>query len=119
MMNYLGRSMIVNGLVQDAAQQPDSDILAEAARGAKEIVVDADIPLRKQRKIRDGLPFHGDARSRLHQHVDDLDVLEVTQVRHQQVDTSHGMASTRVRTSASVRARKLVKRTASAPSMTR
>lgn len=63
MMSHLGRSMIVNGLVQDAAQQPDSDILAEAARGAKEIVIDADIPLRKQRKIREGLPFHGDVRS--------------------------------------------------------
>ncbi|MFD7449592.1 carbon-nitrogen hydrolase family protein [Kitasatospora sp. NPDC059827] len=63
MMPYLGRSMIVNGLVQDAAQPPDADVLAEVERGAREAVIEADIPLRTQRKVRERLPFHDDLRS--------------------------------------------------------
>ena len=62
-MPYLGCSMIVNGLVQDAASAPDADILAEAPRGAGDVVIDSQIFLRQQRKLREALPFHGDLRS--------------------------------------------------------
>jgi predicted amidohydrolase len=63
MMPYLGRSMIVDGLVQDARQDPEADILAEADPGAHEVVIDAEVRWRQRRKVRAGLPFHDDVRS--------------------------------------------------------
>ncbi|WP_433303915.1 carbon-nitrogen hydrolase family protein [Actinoplanes sp. CA-030573] len=62
-MTYLGRSMIVDGLVQDTRQEPDADILAEAGPGLREAVIDAEVHWRQRRKIRADLPFHDDLRS--------------------------------------------------------
>ncbi len=61
--SYLGRSMIVDGLVQDAAAEPDADVLAEAAPGVRETVIDAPIYVRQQRRAREALPFHDDLRT--------------------------------------------------------
>lgn len=60
--SYLGRSMIADGLVLDAGSDPEADVLAEAAPGVREAVVDAPVHLRRLRKIRQTLPFHGDLR---------------------------------------------------------
>ncbi|MFI8895663.1 carbon-nitrogen hydrolase family protein [Streptomyces paradoxus] len=62
-MTYVGRSMIVDGLVQDAREDPEADILAEAPPGSQEAVIDADVHWRQRRKVRAGLPFHDDLRS--------------------------------------------------------
>jgi predicted amidohydrolase len=62
-MSYLGRSMIVDGLVQDARQDPEADILAQAGPGTRETVIDAEVHWRQRRKIRADLPFHDDLRS--------------------------------------------------------
>ncbi|MFG2792207.1 carbon-nitrogen hydrolase family protein [Streptomyces sp. NPDC048419] len=62
-MTYLGHSMIVDGLVQDARQDPEADILAEAGPGSHETVIDAQVHWRRRRKTRAALPFHGDLRS--------------------------------------------------------
>lgn len=62
-MSYLGHSMIVNGLVQNITEAPEADILAEAGTGTREAMIDAQIYLRQQRRIRDGLPFHDDVRA--------------------------------------------------------
>lgn len=62
-MSYLGRSMIVDGLVQDARQDPEADVLAEAGPGTREAVIDAEVHWRQRRKLRAGLPFHDDLRS--------------------------------------------------------
>lgn len=62
-MTYLGRSMIVDGLVQDARQDPEADILAEAGPGPHETVIDAEVHWRQRRKTRAALPFHDDLRS--------------------------------------------------------
>lgn len=59
-MPYLGRSLIIDGLLQDASGDRDADVLAEAAPGARNEVIDAQIFLRQQRKLRNALPFHGD-----------------------------------------------------------
>ncbi|MFI8929211.1 carbon-nitrogen hydrolase family protein [Streptomyces sp. NPDC053474] len=63
MMPYLGRSLIVDGLVQDAREDPEADVLAEAGAGTRDTVIDAAVHLRQRRKLRAGLPFHDDARS--------------------------------------------------------
>ncbi|WP_030684650.1 carbon-nitrogen hydrolase family protein [Streptomyces sp. NRRL B-1347] len=63
MMPYLGRSMIVDGLVQDAREDPEADVLAEAGAGTRDTVIDAVVHLRQRRKLRAGLPFHDDARA--------------------------------------------------------
>ncbi|CAL9393764.1 2-oxoglutaramate amidase [Streptomyces sp. enrichment culture] len=62
-MAYVGRSMIVDGLVQDVRQDPEADILAEAGPDARETVIDADVYVRQRRKVRSGLPFHDDVRA--------------------------------------------------------
>ncbi|NJP51498.1 carbon-nitrogen hydrolase family protein [Streptomyces sp. SBST2-5] len=62
-MTYTGRSMIVDGLVQDVQQDPEADVLAEAGPDAHETVLHADIHLRQRRKTRAGLPFHDDVRA--------------------------------------------------------
>lgn len=62
-MTYLGRSMIVDGLVRDARQDPDADVLAEAGPGTREAVIDAEVHWRQRRKVRAALPFHDDLRS--------------------------------------------------------
>jgi predicted amidohydrolase len=62
-MTYLGHSMIVDGLVQDARQDPEADILAEAGPGTHETVIDAEVHWRQRRKTRAALPFHDDLRS--------------------------------------------------------
>ncbi|KUN04783.1 hypothetical protein AQI95_17995 [Streptomyces yokosukanensis] len=62
-MSYLGRSMIVDGLVQDASQDAEADVLAEAAPAERDTVVHAQLHWRQRRKVRDRLPFHGDVRS--------------------------------------------------------
>jgi predicted amidohydrolase len=61
--SYLGRSMIVDGLVQDAALDPDADVIAEIPSGVREGVIDGQIFLRQQRRAREALPFHGDLAS--------------------------------------------------------
>src|SRR5690606_15293999 len=53
----------------------------------------------------------------LHQYVDDFDVFEIADIRDG--DLCHGTASSKPRTSPSCAARKVVKRTPAAPSMTR
>lgn len=60
MMRYVGRSMIVDGLVLDAGTDEDNDILADAGNGASETVIDAVIHPRQQQQERKKLPFHGD-----------------------------------------------------------
>jgi hypothetical protein len=62
-MAYDGRSMIDHGLVQDAREDRDADVLAEAAPGSQETVIEADVHWRQRRKVRAGLPFHDDLRS--------------------------------------------------------
>lgn len=62
-MSYLGRSMIVDGLVQDAGQDPEADVLAEVPPGVRDAVVQAPLHWRQRRKVRDRLPFHDDVRS--------------------------------------------------------
>ncbi len=62
-MAYRGRSMIVDGLVRDAALPAEADVLAEVAAGVDDAVITSPIYLRQQRKIRDSLPFHGDLAS--------------------------------------------------------
>ena len=61
---------------------------------------------------------HFDLSPGLHQHLDDRHIAEIADVRDQQVD-AHGTASISARGSASVLARKVVKRAAMAPSITR
>ena len=61
--SFLGRSVIVDGLVQNAAAELDADVLAEAAPGVRETVIDAPIFVRQQRKAREILPFHDDLRT--------------------------------------------------------
>lgn len=61
-MPYLGRSMIVDGLVQDASLTTEADILAEVAPGVSNEVIHGRIFLRQQRKVRDALPFHSNLR---------------------------------------------------------
>ncbi len=62
-MAYLGRSMIVDGLVHDADAPADADILAEVAPGAGDEVIVGQVFLRQQRKVRAALPFHDDLAS--------------------------------------------------------
>lgn len=63
MMPYLGRSMIVDGLVWNVAEDPETDVLAEASPRSWEEVIHADIHLKAQRKAREKMPFRVDAQA--------------------------------------------------------
>ncbi|EPH06180.1 hypothetical protein HMPREF1531_00829 [Propionibacterium sp. oral taxon 192 str. F0372] len=62
-MPYFGRSMIVDGLVWDAAGASDADVLADAGPESWEALVHAEISLKMQRKTRDKTPFRTDAQT--------------------------------------------------------
>ena len=55
MMDYMGRSMIVNGLEEAISASPDTDILARA--GSKEQLIDARVFARKINKVRSRQPY--------------------------------------------------------------
>lgn len=58
-MSYLGRSCIVDGLVQ-GTDADDADVLAEVPARSREGVATATVYPRRRRKTSDGLPFRAD-----------------------------------------------------------
>ena len=70
---------------------------------------------------RDEAVFHGNLVTGSHEHLDDLDIGEIAEVRHLESDSlrHYGIACNKRSTSASASPRNVVKRTAIAPSMTR